>query len=467
MSSRPNDNYPLGEDMKISAHRTVALAAAGATALVGALTVAAPAQADHTETTTTNYGLTARAFGSHADAQPMGVSSTRTAMSFLGCTREAGIHKRNFVASTGGEAGATLHVSGVENKTLTYQNKRRVGSRGLSMIEEVILGDPEGANITITGLHTRAHAFAVKRKDTLHAESEYDSVGISANTGTELDTVLNEADATLGDLLTEIENEVNNNLIIPGLGEIKLGNKHNRVFKRAGIAKSNAVALRATLYGEDTMPGGDDDIEVILGKSRAFIFKDLPAGVMRGKAVPLHANLIGETLNVGRVNDLPLPCRGTDGKIKETATAGVNLGNADSIEAGELTSRVFGKQNDNGSARAWTEARVTNFSLGDGELEINGIVGRVNVKTNRKGQIVRRNIAGSTIGELFIGGEEHEFPDPGEPLEIPDLAKLEFFVENPGTRGNRVTAVRITLLEGSDAGSVINLGQAQTYIMRR
>jgi hypothetical protein len=43
---------------------------------------------------------------------------------------------------------------------------------------------------------------------------------------------------------------------------------------------------------------------------------------------------------------------------------------------------------------------------------------------------------------------------------------VEFFDTERGTRGISMTAVRVTLLQGTAAGSIIELGKAQAYIKR-
>jgi hypothetical protein len=51
-------------------------------------------------------------------------------------------------------------------------------------------------------------------------------------------------------------------------------------------------------------------------------------------------------------------------------------------------------------------------------------------------------------------------PDPGDTLEVPGVARIEVDKQYPGKYGIRVVAVEVTLLEGSPAESVVNLGEA-------
>ena len=64
----------------------------------------------------------------------------------------------------------------------------------------------------------------------------------------------------------------------------------------------------------------------------------------------------------------------------------------------------------------------------------------------------------------MIDGEEHAIPDPGQAINVPGVAKLEFFRTVRSKRGLQVAALRVSLLDGT--GAVIDLGQARTYIAR-
>ncbi|MBD8870119.1 choice-of-anchor P family protein [Nocardioides donggukensis] len=455
--------------MRNSIRRLVAVHTAGATVLAGAVALAGGTAAPALAGTVTDYGFSARAFGSVANFEEAGVSSQRTAYSFLGCTRETGVTKTETVAETGGSLGAALHVAGVENRTRTLRNPRtgRVGSRATSRVSEVVLGDPDGVNITIRALRTRADAWAMPN-GTLHASSRFASAGIGSATDTDLDEVLNGVGATLQDLLDEVAAAPGGVLEVPSLGEIALGNDKNRVFARS--AKAGAVALRVTLFGEDLAKGGGDDIETKIGRARAFVYRNLPAGVMRGTAWPVDAKLVGEVLNVGRVVPLQLPCNGTRGNVRQASVADVDLGNAGVVQVDAPTSRVFGIQREDGRARAWTEGRLASLNVGgeDG-LTIRGVVGRANVTQDRRGRITRRSMTGTTIGSVTVGGEEQSVPGPGEAetFATPDgQVTIEPYLREGGKRGLRVTALRVTIVDDSPGDTVINLGVARAYLKR-
>ena len=198
--------------------------------------------------------------------------------------------------------------------------------------------------------------------------------------------------------------------------------------------------------------------------ARAVVRDDVRSGVMRGRAVPLEAGLLGGLLQVGRVVDQPLPCQGTHGKVREVSLAGVDLGDDAVARVGAIDARVRGVQRPDRSALARTESEVASLNLGDGTVVLRGIIGRATVETGPRGGVLRRSTRGSDVGELEIEGEVRPAPRPGDVVEVPGVARLEFFVTDRSRRGVRVTAVRVSLLDGTGVDSVLDLGQARTYV---
>lgn len=479
--------------MNSSLRRAVAATTAGATALVGtiALTavVSAPAHAGRTVTDPTieDYGFAARAFGSNARVDALGLSSGRSAPSYLGCTRRTGIREDNHLAAVAdeGQVSEAIRIGAIDNVTGTFKNGSRVGSSASATVADLrlgMLGQAEDGtpnpHILIRGLRSTARAWVDKKTGKFGGAATFKSVEIVPQTGTPLDDILGET-GQINDLIktivdpvlnNEVDGKADNVLTLPGLGEITLGNQV--VNKRSRVVKSNAVALRVTLFGPDMTENTEDDVEVRVGRARAFVYRDVPAGIMRGSSHPVEAKLLGGLLSIGKVAHMSLPCNGTDGKVKWEAVADANFGNADQLEIGAARAEVFGFQSEKGSARAWTEAKVGRIRLGGAEgLEIRGpIVGRATVKTDRRGRIVKRSIDGSSMGEVFVDGVSQGRFGPGdvEDFEIPGgVVKVEFFRRDQSKRGLKVTALRLTLLDvDENVKSVIDLGVARAYITR-
>lgn len=481
--------------MKQGIRRALAASTAVATALAGTvlLTATAPAHAERTVTNPTleDYGFSARAFGTVARVDALGVKSGRTAPSYIGCTRRTGVHDVNSVAAVGEDEqiSQAINIGAIRNVTDTFKDGPRVGTIARSTIADLRLGmlndgDTVNPHILIRGLTTTARAWVNKRTDKFDGDAKFGTIEIIPRTGTPLDDVLEQVGGGINGLIEiitdpvlEAEAEQNGTrpdrvLTIPGLGEIALGN--STVNKKKRVIKSGAVALRVTLFGPDMTENTEDDVEVKVGRSRAFVYRDVPGGIMRGSAHPVEAEILGGILTVGRIIHKPLPCNGTEGKVETDAIADANLGNADMLEIAAARAEVFGLQKDSGAAKAWTLARVGRISIGGAEgLTINGpIVGKATVRTNRRGQIVQRSIKGSTLGEVLVGGESQGQFGPGdvETFEIPGgVLKIEFFVRDQSNRGLKVTALRLTLLEagGDEIKSVVNLGVARAYITRK
>lgn len=447
--------------MRKSIKRAFVASIATATSLAGAVVMTtSPAEAALSKYT--NYGFEGAAFGTYAATGQVGVTSGRTAHSFMGCTRRVGVTINRSVATVA--TNPYLNIGGVATFTKTYRLANgTVGERSQAAVAAVTLGDPNGVNIQIKGLKTTTNAFATKDKK-FHTSVSFTSADIAANTGTPLDDVLNMAGATIGDLLKAVTDAAGGVLTIPGLGEIKLGGTSTKKFY--SYAEANAVALNVQLYGPDSAKGGGDDIIVRVGRSRSRINRNTTSGVFRGFAQPATATLVENLLQVGPLGEQRLGCQGTNGQVRSNAVAGIDLGNAGLIKVGGVEGSVYGLQKSDGSAKAWARAKVAGIKLGnaDSSLEIKGIIGQANVTKYPSGK-VSRGIGGSTILSLIVNGEAHPIPVPGDTIEIPGLARIEFMVvSKPTLRDIKVTAIRITLLDDTPGVVVVNLGVAKAGI---
>jgi hypothetical protein len=195
------------------------------------------------------------------------------------------------------------------------------------------------------------------------------------------------------------------------------------------------------------------------------MLRDLPAGVMQGYGYGLDASAVDGLLKIGETGIEPLPCQGTGGK---TLTSFNTKPAADLLQGmlsvGTMKGLVNGLQNRDGSGYAWTSGEVTRAVIGTGDqrVELNGIVGRANVKKSKSGKWVR-STKGTGIGSITIGGETFGSDQlPSEPIAVPGLGTIEFNVTKMTKRGVRVTAVRVTL---DAAKTVINLGNARAFFL--
>ena len=412
--------------MKLSLRRGLVAVATLGTVLAGtAVITTAPAQAVQT---ITNYGFSGWAYGTHVGANTVGVRSGETAYSYLGCTRLTGILRERSVAAINAPNDPELiTVGAVESTSRTYRmTGGRVGMRSTNRVANVVIGAPTGINITISGLSTKADAYATK-DGKLHAESSFSSLDISANLPDgpldPLEELLNGVGATVNDLLQALINASGNHIVIPGVARIALGRDFNRVYSRFAI--SNATTLRVTLFGpnmvDDVGPG--DDIDVIIGRSFARIARDVKEGVMWGSGNAINAKLLGGLGTLGPIVERPLPCEGTNGIVKRTDLTFANPFNTNVLVGGVGTVQVWGDRLPNGNLRAWTEGSIADVTLGTGDtaLKISGIRGRANILLTKAGNVYK-SISGSQVLAIKVGDTTYPVPPPGMPLEIPGVA---------------------------------------------
>lgn len=467
--------------MKIRSTLTAAgLAATTSLAVVASgLGIVSPADAAERQAplqSETDYGFQSTAYGTRVESQVAGLESASTAFSYLSCTRIAGRHDDDSAADVSLPADDPyIKVESIDSDTRTFRAKADnidAAVTSTNRIAKVRLGNSTTPRLIINGLQTRSTAWATLGGK-LKSANEITSGGIAIEgvteepgTGTPLDDLIDAANGGINQVLAAlIEN--GNEIEIPGLGVVRVGFDRHVVKKRFAAASSKVLVV--TLYGPDQLAGGGDDSAVTIGRSWTRINRDLPAGVMHGVAFGANAKLVGGIATVGRLGEQPLPCNGTEGKVYTSPIAGIDAGGAGQLVASGLQGKSFGEQFESGKAKAWTEGSVANFKLGP--LELRGIVGKANVAQNKSGKIVRNNIKGSSIGEILVDGESQGALDPATvgqapPIEIPGVAKIEFFVKDKSKRGIKTSAVVITMLPDTPGLTVIKLGTAQVHINR-
>ncbi|QIX27452.1 hypothetical protein ncot_13175 [Nocardioides sp. JQ2195] len=447
--------------MKTSVRRFLAASTVAAMAAAGTLSITAGADAQSAQAAkrTTDYVFNGYAYGTKATTGLVGVTSSPTANSTVGCTRNTGKRDHKSIADT--NVAGVLKVGTITSNTSSYRKNGRVGTLSTNQVAAVTLGDPNGIRIEITGLSTKANAFAGK-SGKLHAKATFDALKINAKTGTVLDDILDGVANPLNVLLKEIQKN-GGSLPIPGLGVLNLGDKTENVTKKH--ARARATSLRVKLYGPDAAPGGGDDISVRIGRANARIAKGVTSGVMTGKGQAIKASLLDGTVKLGPLGNKVLKCEGTDGKVLKNSTAGVDLLNANLLKVGAVEALTYGKQRSRNRATAWTMGRVANLSLkaGDTGIEVSGVVGRANVKRRANGKLVK-SIKGSKVAEILIGGEKIALPAPGKAVEIPGVVKISFMVKKKSKTSIEVTALRLDLLDGSLG--TLNLGFAKARIRK-
>ncbi len=430
----------------------------------------------------TDYGFTAFAYGTKVRAAAGELRSGRTAPSWIGCTRKANKTKTNEVLGVNAPNTTPLiDLGAITSRSSTFKRLKQGiagGTTSTSTIASVRLGAKDQTvptpHLTITGLTTTATAWATT-DGKLHASTDSKLADIALvlpPTGTPVD-------GPLGDLLDLVNSQVSptfeqllallqqngGGIEIPGLGKLELGYSRTGV----GVRQASAVALslRATLYGTDGVAGGADDSTLKIGRSYARILGGVTHPIMGGAGWAADADLVGGTAHLGDIVPKSLPCRGTKG---ETATKSLASVSIPGVELAGLQASANGQVVGKGRVKAWTEGKVAHVALGSGDmaLTIDGVVGRGNLWTNKHGGLVRRDIAGTVPGVLTFNGQAYTLPlgeAPALPPELAQLIRIETgVVDRSDKRGLKVTALRITLLGGTAAGTVVNLGNAKASV---
>ncbi|MEO6510061.1 MAG: choice-of-anchor P family protein [Nocardioides sp.] len=460
--------------------RLVALAAT--TALTTALVAVAGAPAAQAAGRPTDFAFTSFAYGTKVKAANGELRSGRTAPSWIGCTRQAGKTKANELLAVDAPSNNPLiHIGAVTSSSHTYKQKKQgiaAGTQSTSTVANVVLGlqNPQLPTpvLTITGLKVTATAWATTDGQ-LHASTDSGLLDINLvvpPTGTPLDQPLQQLLALVNgtvaptlDQVVALLQQNNGGIEIPGLGKLELGYSHTGIGTRQAAAV--ALSLRVTLYGLDQLPGTADDSSLKIGRSYAKIIGNMPYAVMGGSGWAADADLVGGTAHIGDIVPKQLPCQGTDGQIRTKALAAVDI---PGVTLGALQGRAYGRISQIGRVRAWTEGSVAHVSLGSGDttLTIDGIVGRVNLVTDRRGRLVKRDTEGTIPGVLTFQGQSYTLPlgsAPELPPELSALISIQTGVtDQSDARGLRVTALRITLLGGTAAGTVVDLGNAKASI---
>lgn len=444
--------------------RVVATAAATGVALTGAVVLtAAPAQAT-LKKIETPYVYKGSAYGTRVtlgDPGQGGLTSGRTAWSFLGCTTVAPVSRNQ--GSFGGRVNdnSMISVGAIESSTASYRKPRRkvFGSRSVNRATEIVLGSEDGPRLEIAAARTVANAF--NKNGSFRSTADFDLVGVSQNgiipdgsdTPGPLDQLLDAIDQG-DDQLVEavVQNAGTDGIDIPNLGTVyPAGSAQTRSNHR--MARSSAYGIRVVL---------DNGSTVTIGRAWATIQKAGPAGVFGGNAYALESAVADGTLRLGRTPFQILPCPGTGGKWRTNSLA--QLTGAEALNAEALSAQTLGRGFADGRAVARARARVNEVTIGE-RLVIEGVVGQVNVFQNTAGRVTRRTLSGTRVAAITVDGEAMVVPAPGESLMIPGVATVTAAVRRPlGKRGLMVHALRVELLDGT--GAVFNIGTAKARIKR-
>ena len=361
------------------------------------------------------------------------MESSRTAVSSIGCTNLLGKDNSNTVVDA--DVPGLLQVGAVDSTTQTKRVKGRTTSIGKHKVADVAIGVPGLLTLGISAVNTVAKAW--------HGPDGYDS----------------RARTSLGRLTLGLPGGLEQSLplpspeqpvTVPGLLRIQLG----RTIEKANQtqARSYATGLEVKIIPTGTV--------VKISRSAAKIEEGERGGIFNGAGAPVQVSLLGDLIKVGQAVVQRMPCLGTGGERLEEAAATVDLAGAIRVEGAQGTTRTTQNRRRN-KAKAVATATVGRVDLGGGTLVIDAI--RSKATAVRTGKKVRRSSDGTTVGSISFNGQSFTLPDL-DGIEIPGLAKIETDVRTRTPFGMRVVALRISLLEGTEIDSVVDIGLAKVKI---
>src|SRR6478609_1753144 len=412
-----------------------ATAALAATTLVAATMTPATAD-DHArrapkkDPRATPFAMRAQAYGSSVRGGSVPVSSGATAYEGFGCTNKAGIERTNQLADVTLPSIGT--ISGLKTHVWTSREGKVVSSWAQNTIGKVVLSDSPLGTLSLDAVSTTARAY-------------HD--GTTFQTYTHTDVAKLSFKGPVGPAQTFPVPSPGKPVTIPGVARLAVGTSWTP--RTVNGARAFADGIKIRLLPTNTV--------VRVAHAIAQIGQ-LQSGIFSGSSYAVSGTAAGDIVNLGRNPLLQMQCQGTAGEVKTRQLAAIDLGGQAEITAAR--SEQMAEQTSTRAA-GFERSRVASIRLGD-QLRIEGIVGQANVRRDGPGlKTLTTSTTGTTIGAIYVNGQIQKFPETGV-LEIPGVAKIESKVVERLRFGIGVTALRITVLDGT--GAVINLGNAQFQV---
>jgi hypothetical protein len=386
------------------------------------------------KTSATNFALKGTGFSTKISGGSVPANSGPTAWQVIACTNLAGLNRTNNITDI--TLPSLGHIDGAKTRVWTTRSHGVVSSWSRNTIGKVTLSDSPLGSLVLTAVSSTARAY--------HQGGAYKAF-------TSTDVAKLQFVPPTGDPVSFPIPSPGQPVTIPGFATVAID--QSLKLRSPHGARAFANGLKVTLLASDTV--------VRVAHAAATIGGEVPSGLFVGSSYALDGKAGGDIVGLGKNPLLTMPCQGTDGKVVTRSLVGTNLGGQ--VVVGAAKSQQMSDQTKR-RAHGWERSSVASINLGDGALKITGIVGQANVSRGGKHlRTITRSTRGTTIGAITVNGEAQELP-LDQVLEIPGVAKLEPQVVTKLPGGIKVTALRITVLDGS--GAVINLGNAQLKIRR-
>lgn len=404
--------------------------AIGSTAMTALIAV--PLTSAQAAPTRTPYTFTASAYGTSITGGSVPASSGRSAYTLVSCTNVAGRSSHNEIA---GLDLAGLRVGAVTSDSRTYRTTTGHHTSGATSVASVVASSETGARLTVRSLRSTSRAWH-------DARGYHGTVAFGA-------TLTFRSASSASDVRIPFP-AAGSTVALPGLGSVTGGLKS--LSEGATYASASGYALKIHLDATNTT--------AVIGRTSAVIRQGLAVGVMSGRAYGSSAKVVGSTATSGPSALQVLPCNGTQGAVRRNSTAAVAARGLFTAAATE--SAVRGASASDGSGDAWTRSTVARVGLAGRGIVLRGIRAKAHVHKNARG-VVTTDATGTSPGTITVNGTTRALPVRGS-LEVRGIARFDTrLVTRTGT-SIRVVAVRVTLLSGETAGSVIELGNTAARI---
>ncbi|GAA3830313.1 choice-of-anchor P family protein [Nocardioides panacisoli] len=402
-------------------------------ALTGALVVGSTSPAS-AEKRPVGFGMAAFGFGAKIKGGDLPIGSGPIARAIVACNNVAGITRDNATASVDLPGLGT--IEGVETKVWTRKSGDTVSTYARHTIADVVLFENVAGKLTITGISSWVRAW--HDATGFHTDAKTNVLGLKYKPpGLPAQTL------PLPSLGQPIK--------IPGVATIGLGGSTQVHGKHRAL--SEATGLRVHLDATNTT--------VALARAVARM-GEAPEGVFGGIAYGLKASVLGDIVGVGATPQVFMPCAGTDGQVLSSSIVSVPIPGVLDAGVGEVSEKTMHTAKANS---AWEKATIADVDLLGGAVHIEGVQARAFVKRIKGKRALIRNAIGTHTAVITINGTSYDLDQlTANPIEIPGLVKIEGNLVKKLKGGLEVTALRVTLLDGS--GAVVDLGVARTRVGR-
>lgn len=374
--------------------RLLTLGTALAVAAVSVATVAPSGAADATNGPQTTYIMSGSSYGTSVTGGQLPANVGKTGWVVMGCQSRTGRTHATETAGIGNGVIPDLQIGAVGGKLHSEHEHDGIGVVSTSHIASITIGDPTLGEIKIGAVDSAANAW--HNSSGYHTSHSFNiaSIGLAAG-GTALPSLpLNE----LTSLLKGIP------LDIPGLADISLSSTKDKVTQHYGYARTSALTIHII----------PTDTTVVVGNAQARIRDTTNPEIFRGNAALVdESSALDGIVTLGPNANLPMPCDGTDGKVKSNNLATLPIGGTSfGLEVGAgTTSNQAAFNRRLGTAYHHESATLASVNIA-GQIQITALKAEATVKANRKGQLSFSD-SGSTAGSITVAGQSESLPDLG------------------------------------------------------